>query len=133
MKVTFIIPTYNEAVNLPQIVAALFNLPLPDLHVLVVDDNSPDGTGKIAAELSQMYGGRVQALHRTGKLGLGSAYIAGFQHALADGADAIGQMDADFSHPPEKVQNLLQVLEDFDVAMGSRYIPGGSLDVNWPL
>jgi dolichol-phosphate mannosyltransferase len=120
-------------VNLPQIVAALFNLPLPDLHVLVVDDNSPDGTGKIAAELSQMYGGRVQALHRTGKLGLGSAYIAGFQHALADGADAIGQMDADFSHPPEKVQNLLQVLEDFDVAMGSRYIPGGSLDVNWPL
>lgn len=133
MKVTFIIPTYNEAVNLPQIVAALFNLPLPDLHVLVVDDNSPDGTGKIAAELSQMYGGRVQALHRTGKLGLGSAYIAGFQHALADGADAIGQMDADFSHPPEKVQNLLQVLEDYDVAMGSRYIPGGSLDVNWPL
>lgn len=133
MKVTFIIPTYNEAVNLPQIVAALFNLPLPDLHVLVVDDNSPDGTGKIAAELSQMYAGRVQALHRTGKLGLGSAYIAGFQHALADGADAIGQMDADFSHPPEKVQNLLQVLEDFDVAMGSRYIPGGSLDVNWPL
>jgi dolichol-phosphate mannosyltransferase len=75
----------------------------------------------------------VQALHRTGKLGLGSAYIAGFQHALADGADAIGQMDADFSHPPEKVQNLLQVLEDYDVAMGSRYIPGGSLDVNWPL
>ena len=133
MKVTFVIPTYNEAENLPQITAALFNLPIPELNVLVVDDNSPDGTGQIAEELSQTYAGRVQVLHRTGKLGLGSAYIAGFQHCLQDGADAIGQMDADFSHPPEKIQHLLRALDGCDVAMGSRYIPGGSLDVNWPL
>ncbi|HSV86093.1 MAG TPA: polyprenol monophosphomannose synthase [Levilinea sp.] len=133
MKVTFVIPTYNEAENLPQITGALFNLPIPELYVLVVDDNSPDGTGKIAEELGRVYSGRVQVLHRTGKLGLGSAYIAGFQHCLRDGADAIGQMDADFSHPPEKIHHLLEVLEDYDVAMGSRYIPGGSLDVNWPL
>jgi dolichol-phosphate mannosyltransferase len=133
LKVTFVIPTYNEAENLPQITAALFNLPIPELTVLVVDDNSPDGTGQIAEELSFTHAGRVQVLHRTGKLGLGSAYIAGFQHCLQDGADAIGQMDADFSHPPEKIQHLLRALDDCDVAMGSRYIPGGSLDVNWPL
>jgi dolichol-phosphate mannosyltransferase len=133
LKVTFVIPTYNEAENLPQITAALFNLSIPGLTVLVVDDNSPDGTGQIAEELSQTYTGRVQVLHRTGKLGLGSAYIAGFQHCLQDGADAIGQMDADFSHPPEKIQQLLRALDGCDVAMGSRYIPGGSLDVNWPL
>jgi dolichol-phosphate mannosyltransferase len=75
----------------------------------------------------------VQVLHREGKLGLGSAYIAGFRHCLQDGADAIGQMDADFSHPPEKIQYLIQALEGCDVAMGSRYIPGGSLDENWPM
>jgi dolichol-phosphate mannosyltransferase len=133
LKVTFIIPTYNEAENLPLITEALFKLPVDGLHVLVVDDNSPDGTGDIAEELSQTYQGRVQVLHRKGKLGLGSAYIAGFKHCLEDGADAIGQMDADFSHPPEKIQGLIQALEKQDVAMGSRYIPGGSLDENWPL
>jgi dolichol-phosphate mannosyltransferase len=127
-----VIPTYNEAENLPQIAAALFQLSIPGLNVLVVDDNSPDGTGEIAEELGRTYDGRVKVLHRSGKLGLGSAYIAGFRRCLADGADAIGQMDADFSHPPEKIRNLLEVLENYDVAMGSRYIPGGSLDENWP-
>ena len=133
MKVTFVIPTYNEAENLPQISAALFNLPIPALNLLIVDDNSPDGTGDIAEELRGTYGGRVHVLHRAGKLGLGSAYIEGFRYCLQDGADAVGQMDADFSHPPEKIQHLLKALEDCDVAAGSRYIPGGSLDVNWPL
>jgi dolichol-phosphate mannosyltransferase len=132
LNVTFVIPTYNEAENLPQIAAALFQLSIPGLNVLVVDDNSPDGTGEIAEELGRTYDGRVKVLHRSGKLGLGSAYIAGFRRCLADGADAIGQMDADFSHPPEKIRNLLEVLENYDVAMGSRYIPGGSLDENWP-
>jgi dolichol-phosphate mannosyltransferase len=126
-------PTYNEAENLPLITEALFKLPVPDLNLLVVDDNSPDGTGDIAEELGRTYSGRVQVLHRAGKLGLGSAYIEGFKHCLNDGADSIGQMDADFSHPPEKILNLIQALKNYDVAMGSRYIPGGSLDENWPL
>jgi dolichol-phosphate mannosyltransferase len=133
LKITFVIPTYNEAENLPQITEALFKLPIQDLHLLVVDDNSPDGTGEIAEQLGRSSAGRVQVLHREGKLGLGSAYIAGFRHCLQDGADAIGQMDADFSHPPEKIQYLIQALEGCDVAMGSRYIPGGSLDENWPM
>jgi dolichol-phosphate mannosyltransferase len=126
-------PTYNEAENLPQITEALFKLPVPDLNLLVVDDNSPDGTGDIAEELGRTYPGRVKVLHRAGKLGLGSAYIEGFQHCIGAGADAIGQMDADFSHPPERILHLLEALADCDVAMGSRYIPGGSLDENWPL
>jgi len=133
LNITFVIPTYNEAENLPQITAALFELSIPGLNVLVVDDNSPDGTGQIAEELCVRHAGRVQVLHRTGKLGLGSAYIAGIRCCLAAGADAVGQMDADFSHPPEKIHNLLEALEGCDVAMGSRYIPGGSLDENWPL
>jgi dolichol-phosphate mannosyltransferase len=126
-------PTYNEAENLPQITEALFKLPVQDFNLLVVDDNSPDGTGDIAEELGRTYPGRVKVLHRAGKLGLGSAYIEGFQHCIQAGADAIGQMDADFSHPPEKILHLLEALADCDVAMGSRYIPGGSLDENWPL
>ncbi len=133
MKKTIVIPTYNEAENLPKIVSALFSQNLPDLHILVVDDNSPDGTGQLAEDLGQQYSGRVSVLHRAGKLGLGSAYIQGFQKAMADGAEAVGQMDADFSHPPEKVVELSIALENCDVALGSRYVPGGALDVSWPL
>ncbi len=134
MKTTIVIPTYNEAENLPKLVSALFALPLPDLSLLVVDDNSPDGTGAIADQLSQETNGRVQVLHRTGKLGLGTAYIQGFQYALKQGAEAVGQMDADFSHPVEKVVELVQALEDCncDVALGSRYVAGGKLDESWP-
>lgn len=133
MKLTVVIPTYNEAENLPRLAAALFALPVSDLHLLVVDDNSPDGTGQIAEDLAQQYPGRVNVLHRQGKLGLGTAYISGFKLALSQGADAVCQMDADFSHPVEKIPELLKTLETCDVALGSRYIPGGGLDHNWPM
>lgn len=132
MKLTFVIPTYNEAENLPRLVSALFSLPLPELSLLIVDDNSPDGTGTIAEQLSHDTGGRVSVLHRAGKLGLGTAYIEGFTWCLANGADAIGQMDCDFSHPPEKILELVQTLANCDMAVGSRYVPGGSLDERWP-
>lgn len=133
MQLTIILPTYNEAENLPKIVSALFKLPLPDLRLLIVDDNSPDGTGKIADDFSQQYPERVSVMHRTGKLGLGTAYIQGFQQALSEGAQVVGQMDADFSHPPEKLVEMLAALEKCDAVIGSRYVPGGKLDNSWPL
>ena len=126
MKTTIVIPTYNEAENITKLVAALFSLNLPDLNILVVDDNSPDGTGQIAEELG------VQVLHRPGKMGLGSAYIQGFQVAIQNGAESVLQMDADFSHQPEKIPELIEALKTCDVALGSRYVPGGSLDERWP-
>ncbi len=132
MKLTIVLPTYNEAENLPKLVSALFLLPLPDLNLLIVDDHSPDGTGEVAEALRQQYPGQIEVLHRAGKLGLGTAYIQGFGHALLAGAEAIGQMDSDFSHPPEKVAALLQALESCDVSLGSRYVPGGQLDDRWP-
>ncbi|MDO9546751.1 MAG: polyprenol monophosphomannose synthase [Pelolinea sp.] len=132
MKITIIIPTYNEAENLPKLLTALFELPLPDLNVLVVDDNSQDGTGQIADDFASRLPNRVSVLHRAGKLGLGSAYIQGFIELLKGDSDAIGQMDADFSHEPGKVQKLVKALEKSDIAVGSRYVPGGSLDKDWP-
>jgi dolichol-phosphate mannosyltransferase len=131
MKIAVVIPTYNERENLPKITAQLMALPL-DLRLLVIEDNSPDGTGQVADELTQHYPGRVSVMHRTGKLGLGTAYISGFKQLLATDADAIGQMDADFSHPPEKLLEMITALQDVDIAAGSRYIPGGSLDEKWP-
>lgn len=131
MKTTLITPTYNEAQNLPRLLKALFSLPLEDLTVLVVDDNSPDGTGDIAEDEGKKRKGRVQVLHRSGKLGLGSAYIAGFKHALNSDAQVIGQIDADFSHPPLKILELLRALQICDLAVGSRYVPGGNVDRNW--
>ena len=133
MKITLVIPTYNEAENLPKLLKALFELPLEDLNVLVIDDNSRDGTGEIADDLKKVYKGRLDVMHRAGKLGLGSAYIQGFTQLLQGDSDAIGQMDADFSHEPAKVVELAKALEKSDIALGSRYIPGGSLDENWPL
>lgn len=133
MNITVVIPTYNEAENLPKLVSALFALPLEELRLLVVDDNSPDGTGQMADELAAARSGRMTVIHRPGKLGLGSAYVAGFRRALDDGADAVAQMDADFSHPPEKLVELSQALQSCDVALGSRYVPGGSVDRQWPL
>jgi dolichol-phosphate mannosyltransferase len=133
VKTTIVIPTYNEAKNLPVLVEKLFSLPVTDLSLLVVDDNSPDGTGQIAENLGKQYNGRVQVLHRAGKMGLGSAYIQGFQLAMQNGAEAVGQMDADFSHPVEKVTELVQTLETCDMALGSRYVEGGKLDERWPL
>jgi dolichol-phosphate mannosyltransferase len=114
-------------------VEKLFSLPVDGLSLLVVDDNSPDGTGQIAEDLGKQYNGRVQVLHRAGKMGLGSAYIQGFQIAMQNGAEAVGQMDADFSHPVEKIVELVQTLESCDMALGSRYVAGGKLDERWPL
>jgi len=132
LKLTIVIPTYNEAENLPKLVSALFSLPLPELNILVVDDNSPDGTGALAEELAAQTG-RVQVLHRAGKQGLGTAYIAGFRHCLEQGVDAVCQMDADFSHPPQKVVELAETLPSCDVVIGSRYVAGGQLDERWPV
>ena len=133
MKITIVIPTYNEAENLPKLAEKLFAVPLPELNLLIVDDNSPDGTGKLAEDLGVQYPGRIHVMHRSGKLGLGTAYISGFKHLLTTDVDAIGQMDADFSHPPEKLLEMAKALEYADMAEGSRYIPGGSLDEKWPL
>jgi len=132
VKITIVLPTYNEAENLPKLVSALFMLPL-DLSVLVVDDNSPDGTGEIAENLSSTYGGRISVLHRAGKLGLQSAYSEGFYKAFDLGAEAVVQMDADFSHNPEVLKEMARLIKDCDVVIGSRYIKGGSLDERWPL
>lgn len=131
MNTSIVIPTYNEKENLPLIVEALFNLQIPNLNILVVDDNSPDGTGAIADKLSKDHPDSVSVMHREGKKGLGTAYLEGFQHCLEQGADQIVQMDADFSHNPKKVLNLLAGLEDNDMVLGSRYVSGGSLDERW--
>lgn len=133
MRLTVIVPTYNEAENLPKLVSALFALPLDDLSLLVVDDNSPDGTGELAEMLAFEHPGCLTVLHRRSKSGLGTAYIAGFQYALKAGATAVAQMDADFSHPPEKLVELVDALQTCDLALGSRYVPGGSVDERWPL
>jgi dolichol-phosphate mannosyltransferase len=133
VQITVIIPTYNEAENLPTLFSALFSLPLTDLKVLVVDDNSPDGTGKIADGLSDLYPGRISVIHRAGKQGLRTAYLEGFKRAIGDGAQAVGQMDADFSHNPVKLVEMAAALDRADVVLGSRYVSGGSVDDAWPL
>jgi dolichol-phosphate mannosyltransferase len=133
MKLTIIIPTYNEAENLPRLTEAIFHLPLENVHILVVDDNSPDGTGEIADRLAKQYAGRFEVMHRPGKLGMGTAYIQGFTRALNDGADAVLHMDADFSHPVEKIPEMVKALAGYDYVIGSRYTPGGSLDERWPI
>ena len=132
MRIIVVLPTYNEAENLRKLVSVLFSLPL-DLRLLVVDDNSPDGTGNIAEELSAEYENRIVVLHRAGKLGLRSAYIEGFRKAFELGADAIAQMDADFSHDPTVLIEMADRLTSCDVVIGSRYVRGGSLDERWPL
>lgn len=131
-KITVVIPTYNEAENLARLVAALLAQPVPNLHLLIADDNSPDGTGRIADELAEEHPDRVSVLHRTVKEGLGRAYLAGFAHALAGGAQAVGQMDADFSHPPDRWPEMARALMDSDAIIGSRYVAGGSVDNTWP-
>lgn len=132
MRIVVVLPTYNEAENLSKLVSALFSLPL-DLGVLVVDDNSPDGTGRIADELIQQYPGRVHVLHRAGKLGLRSAYIEGFRRSFDLGAQAVVQMDADFSHDPAVLTEMARRIVSCDLVIGSRYIEGGSLDDQWPV
>lgn len=134
MRITVVTPTYNEAENLPKLVSALFSLPL-DIRVLVVDDNSPDGTGEIAESLSEKYNHRIEVLHRPGKLGLRSAYLSGFQKILDGDAQVIVQMDADFSHSPLALVEMQSLLlnNNNDIVLGSRYVPGGAVDKDWPL
>lgn len=132
MSTIIVIPTYNERENLPTLFEKLFSLPISDLELLIVDDNSPDGTGQMADEYAVQKPGKVHVLHRSGKLGLGTAYVTGFKQAIELGADRIVQMDADFSHPPEKLVEMLEASHKSDLVLGSRYIPGGSLDKDWP-
>ncbi|GAA1388242.1 polyprenol monophosphomannose synthase [Kitasatospora putterlickiae] len=133
-KVVVVVPTYNERENLPVLAGLLAGLGLPDLHLLVVDDNSPDGTGEIADKLAAGSGGRVRVLHRTEKDGLGRAYVAGMTKALEDGADVVVQMDADLSHPASVLPLMVSTLlaDDTAVVIGSRYVPGGSTAEEWP-
>lgn len=130
MRITVVTPTYNEAENLPKLVSALFSLPL-DLRLLVVDDNSPDGTGRLAEELSKKHGGKIETLHRPGKMGLRSAYLNGFQKIFDSDSQAVVQMDADLSHNPAALVEMIKLLETNDIVLGSRYIRGGSVDEKW--
>lgn len=128
-RVLVVIPTYNESDNIQAIVARVLAA-TPQAHILVVDDSSPDGTGKLADALADE-DDRVHVLHRTAKAGLGAAYIAGFDRGLADGYDVLVEMDADGSHAPEQLPVLLDALADSDLVIGSRWVPGGTV-VNWP-
>lgn len=132
-SVMVVLPTYNEYENLPRMLAALFGLGIAGLCVLVVDDESPDGTGELAERLRADYDDRLYVLHRTEKQGLGPAYLAGFQYALEQGADIIIQMDADFSHQPKYLPALLERIQTHDLVIGSRYAAGGSVDEGWGL
>ncbi|WP_269928150.1 polyprenol monophosphomannose synthase [Kocuria massiliensis] len=130
LKTLTVIPTYNELEALPVVIKRL-RAAQPDVHVLVVDDNSPDGTGQLADRLSAQ-DELIHVLHRKGKGGLGAAYIAGFTWGLAHGYDVLVEMDADCSHRPEELGGLLEAIEHgADLAIGSRYVPGGKT-INWP-
>ena len=130
MKTLVIVPTYNESENLPRLVEAVLAA-AAELDLLVVDDNSPDGTGKLADGIAAKQP-RVHVLHRAGKLGLGTAYIAGFQWALEHGYEAVMEMDCDFSHDPAALPAFLAAAKDAEVVIGSRY-KGGVRVVDWPM
>lgn len=131
-QTTVVMPTYNEAENLPLMIDALLALPI-DLHILVVDDNSPDGTGQIADRIAADHPDQVAVLHRPGKGGLGPAYLAGFQRAIEMGAEYLIQMDADFSHQPKYVPQLIEKANEggYDSVIGSRWTNGGGVDESW--
>ena len=132
-KVMVVLPTYNEKENIREIAVALFDLDIPDFHLLIVDDNSPDGTGNIAEDLTRQarYQGKMYVLHRPEKQGLGPAYKQGFKQALSLGAEIIIQMDADFSHQPKYIPQMLEQARRHDIVLGSRYVKGGSVDEQW--
>ena len=130
MKALVLIPTYNERANLVPLMKQIFSEGLP-LEVLIIDDHSPDGTGAVADELAAA-DPRVHVMHRPGKMGLGSAYVAGFRYALERDYDAVFEMDADFSHNPDSLPEFLRELENADLVVGSRYLHGVTV-VNWPL
>ncbi|MGH9258710.1 MAG: polyprenol monophosphomannose synthase [Acidimicrobiales bacterium] len=127
-----VVPTYNEASNLPGLVPQILAQD-QRLEILVVDDNSPDGTGRIADGLAAGSGGRVPVLHRPGKAGLGAAYLAGFRWAIERGYDYVLEMDADFSHDPAHLNQFLKAVADADLVLGSRYLGGKVTVVNWPI
>jgi dolichol-phosphate mannosyltransferase len=130
-RVLVIVPTYNEAGNIAAVTARL-RAAVPEADLLIADDNSPDGTGKIADELaSEDPDGRIHVLHRPGKGGLGAAYLAGFRWGLDRGYDVLVEMDADGSHRPEELPRLLAALHWSDLVLGSRWVSGGAV-VNWP-
>src|SRR5262245_30843797 len=129
MSAIAVIPTYNERNNLEHLVSNIFHN-RADLHILIVDDNSPDGTGRLADELASKYSGRLFVLHRPTKNGLGKAYIDGFRYALDRHYQAIVQMDADLSHDPAYIKDFLEQLGSYDLVLGSRYLHGISV-VNW--
>lgn len=129
MTVLVIVPTYNERENLPDLVRAVLD---QGASVLVVDDQSPDGTGAVADRLAAEHPGRVEVVHRTGRRGLGRSYVEGLQKALAGNADLICQMDADWSHDPKYLPAMIAAAAEYDVVIGSRYLNGVSV-VNWPL
>lgn len=130
MKKLLVIPTYNESENIRLLVERVRQYVL-DMHILIIDDNSPDGTGRIADEVAKEMRD-IRVMHRPGKMGLGSAYVAGFKKALEDGYDLICQMDADFSHDPSYWPDLLRGMEGHDLMIGSRYVSGGGTR-NWGL
>lgn len=129
-RVLVVVPTYNERENLEPLVRQI--LKNEGYRLLVVDDGSPDGTGRLADELARTFQGRIEVLHRTGTRGLGRSYVEGLQRALATDADVICQMDADFSHDPAYLPDLVAATDRFDLVIGSRYLHGISV-VNWPL
>jgi dolichol-phosphate mannosyltransferase len=130
MKTLIIIPTYNECENLPPLLETIFSY-VPQTDILIVDDNSPDGTGALVDKIA-LTDKRVHVIHRAGKLGLGTAYVAGFKYAIAHNYDAAFEMDADFSHDPQYLPNFLTAIEYADLVIGSRYVPGGATP-NWSI
>jgi len=131
VKPTIVVPTYNEVGNVKPMIEALLALNLPGVDVLIVDDESPDGTGHVADQLADQHPDQVHVLHRTGQRGLGRAYLDGFQWALDHGAETVVQMDCDFSHSPKDVPRLVAHLAAHDVVIGSRYVTGGQTDERW--
>lgn len=133
-KITVVVPTYNERENLPVLASQLQSLGIPNLHVLVVDDNSPDGTGGVADSLASQSLGSITVLHRTEKNGLGRAYVAGMTRALAEGGEIVIQMDADLSHPVAAIPVMVDRIRTggADLVIGSRYVDGGSTAAEWP-
>jgi dolichol-phosphate mannosyltransferase len=125
-----VVPTYNELANLPVLAAGLMEQ--PNLRLLVVDDQSPDGTGDLADQLARAHSSRISVLHRTGHRGLGRSYVDGLREALREPVDVICQMDADLSHDPVQLPALIAAADQSDVIIGSRYVAGGRI-VNWPL
>jgi dolichol-phosphate mannosyltransferase len=130
MKALTIIPTYNECENIQRLLEILLSQN-PDLEVLIVDDNSPDGTAAIVQDMMSSQN-RIHLLQRAGKMGLGSAYVTGFKYALEHGFEFIMEMDADFSHNPNDVPRLLEAIQSNDLVIGSRYCNGVNI-VNWPI